>query len=49
MSLERYLGERKMRVLKRKVELSMVIQLKTPPHQVISKDQLRKQQKISNK
>lgn len=42
MSLKKYLEEGKMEVLKRKVELSTDIQLKTLFYQLICKDQLKK-------
>lgn len=40
MPLERYLGERKIEILKREVESSTGIQLKTLPRWLISEDQL---------
>ncbi len=49
MSLERYLGEGKMELLKREVESSMGIQLKTLPRWLISEDRLREAQTIGSK
>ena len=43
MSLDRYLGERKMELLKQEVESSTGIQLKTLPHWLINENRLRKQ------
>lgn len=48
MCLEKYLGEEKMELLKREVELSAGIQLKIPLHWLISKDQLRQAQITGN-
>ncbi len=41
MPLERYLGERKMELLRRKVESATEIQLKTLPQWLISESQLK--------
>ena len=49
MSLERYLGEGKMELLKREVESSTGIQLKTLPRWLISEDRLREAQTTGNK
>lgn len=49
MSLERYLGEGKMELLKREVELSTGIQLKTLPRWLISEDRLRETQTTGSK
>ena len=48
MSLDRYLGEGKMELLKREVESSTGIQLKTLPHWLINENRLREQQEISD-
>ena len=48
MPLKRYLGERKMELLKWEVKLSTGIQLKTLPRWLINKDQLREVQMIGN-
>ena len=49
MPLERYLGEGKMELLKREVESSTGIQLKTLPRWLISEDRLRQAQITGNK
>lgn len=49
MSLKRYPGKRKMKLLKRKIELSIGIQLKTLLCQLINKDQFQKAQTTGNK
>lgn len=49
MPFERYLGEGKIELLKREIELSMGIQLKLVPWWLISKNCLQEQQKSSNK
>ena len=49
MPLERYLGEKKMELLKREIELSMGIQLKVLPRWFISESRLKEHQESSNK
>ena len=49
MSLEKYLGEGKMKLLQRKVESSTGIQLKTLPRWLINKNRRRDQQEAGNK
>lgn len=49
LSLERYLGDGKMNLLKREVELSIGIQLKTLPRWLINKNRRREKQVTSNK
>ena len=49
MPLERYLGEGKMGLLKREVELATGIQLKTLPRWIISESRLKEQQEFDNK
>lgn len=46
--LARYLDERKMELLRRKVELSIEVQLKTSPRWLIYKSQLRERQELGN-
>lgn len=48
MPLERYLGERKMELLKIEVESSTGVQLKTIPRWLIYEDRLRKKQELGN-
>lgn len=49
MSLDRYLGSEKLQHLKREVESSIGIQLKTMPHWLISKDCFKEKQKKGSK
>ena len=49
MPLNRYLGERKMELLKREVESATGIQLKALPRWLISENRLKEQQESSNK
>lgn len=49
MPLERYLGKRKMELLRREVELATRIQLKTVSCWLISESRLKEQQEASNK
>lgn len=49
MFLQRYLGEKKMKLLKQQLELSMDIQLKTLLRWFMNKNQLRKAQMTKNK
>ena len=49
MPLERYLGEGKMRLLRREVESATGIQLKTLPRWLISESRLKDQQEFNNK
>lgn len=49
MSLERYLGPGKMKLLKREVESSTSISLKTMPRWLINEDRLKEQLEQSNK
>ena len=49
MSLERYMGEGKMELLKREVESSTGIELKTIPRWLINEDRLREHQEAGNK
>ena len=49
MSLERYLEEGKIELLKQEVESSTDIQLKTLPRWLINKNRLQEQQKTGNK
>ena len=49
MSLERYLGPGKMELLKREVESSTGIPLKTMPRWLINENRLKEQQELSNK
>ncbi len=49
MSLERYLGPEKLELLRREVEFSTGILLKTMPHWFIGEDRLKVQQEESNK
>lgn len=49
MPLERYLGEGKMELLRREVESSTGIQLKSVPRWLISENYLREQQESSNR
>lgn len=46
--LARYLNERKIELLRRKVELSIEVQLKTSPCWLIYKSQLRERQELGN-
>ncbi len=49
MLLERYLGPGKLELLKREVESSKGIPLKTMPRWLINEDRLKEQQETSNK
>jgi len=49
MSLDRYLGDGKMELLRREVESSTGIKLKTLPQWLISETRLREQQESGNK
>lgn len=49
MSLERYLGEGSMELLKRKVQSSTGIELKTLPRWLINENRLRKQQETGKR
>ncbi len=49
MSLERYLGPGKMELLKREVESSTGIALKTMPRWLINEERLKEQQELNNK
>lgn len=49
MSLERYLGEGSMELLKREVESSTGIQLKSLPRWLINKSRLREQQEAGKR
>lgn len=47
--LERYLGDRKIDFLKKKVELLTRIQLKTVPHWLVNKNRFKKKERAGNK
>lgn len=49
MSLERYFGPGKMKLLEREVESSTGISLKTTPYWFINKEWLKEQQEQNNK
>lgn len=49
MSLEVYLGSGKIELLKKKVESSIGILLKTMLHWLINEERLREQQELNNK
>lgn len=49
MALDRYLELRKLEILKKEVEFSTNIQLKTMPHQLINENRFKKKQEKRNK